>query len=408
MTEKLDTIIIGGGQAGLSLSYLLTQQGREHLVLEKAGRAGEAWRWRWDSFTFVTPNWAIRLPGGNYQGDNPDGYMPRDEIIGMFEAYVTRHGLPVRYGVAVKAVKRTETGYTVEADGTTWEAANVVVATGSFQKPKSPSFSANIAKDVLQIHSGEYRNPSALPPGAVLIIGSGQSGCQIAEELYQSGRKVFLSVGSAGRAPRRYRGKDVFWWLDKSGFFDRTLDKLPSPKARFAGNPQASGTRGGHPINLHQFARDGVTLLGRVQGADDHRIALAPNLKEALGKVDEFEVNLLKMIDGFIAKSGLDAPKEEAPQLRDGYETEVITELDLRAAGVSSIIWAMGYTFDFSLVQLPIFDDDGYPVQQRGVTDYPGLYFLGLHWLHTAKSTLLLGVGEDAAYVAEHIATRGQ
>ncbi len=406
MTEKLDTIIIGGGQAGLSLSYLLTQQGREHLVLEKAAKAGEAWRHRWDSFTFVTPNWAIRLPGGEYQGNDPDGYLPREDIIAMFESYVAVHNLPVRFGVGARAVKRTEAGYTVEADGSTWEAANVVVATGSFQKPKLPSFSINLPTGILQLHSGEYRNPGSLPPGAVLVIGSGQSGCQIAEELYQSGRKVFLSVGSAGRALRRYRGQDIFWWLDKSGFFDRTLDKLPSPKARFAGNPQASGTRGGHTINLHQFARDGVTLLGRVQGASDHKIVLAPNLKEALGKIDGFEVNLLKMIDGFVEKAGLDAPKEDVAQLRDGYDSEVITELDLEAAGVTTIIWAMGYAFDFSLVQLPIFDGDGYPVQQRGVTDYPGLYFLGLHWLHTSKSTLLMGVGEDAAYVAEHIAAR--
>lgn len=404
MTEKLDTIIIGGGQAGLSLSYLLTQQGREHLVLEKAAKAGEAWRWRWDSFTFVTPNWAIRLPGAEYRGHDPDGYMSRDDIIAMFEQYA--QNLPVRYGAQATVVKQTEAGYTVETGAGTFEAANVVVATGSFQKSKIPSFSADIPANILQLHSGEYRNPQSLPPGAVLVIGSGQSGCQIAEELYQSGRKVFLSVGSAGRAPRRYRGQDIFWWLDRSGFFNRTLDKLPSPKARFAGNPQASGARGGHTINLHQFARDGVTLLGRVQGASDHKIVLAPNLKEALGKVDEFEVNLLKMIDGFVEKAGLDAPKEDVAQLRDGYDSEVITGLDLEAAGVTAIIWAMGYAFDFSLVQLPIFDGDGYPVQQRGVTQHPGLYFLGLHWLHTAKSTLLMGVGEDAAYVAGHIAGR--
>ncbi len=404
MTEKLDTIIIGGGQAGLALSHYLTRQGREHVVLEKARQAGEAWRQRWDSFTFTTPNWAIRLPGTEYQGRDPDGFLPRADIIAMFEQYARNSS--VRFGVRATAVKRIEAGYIVETDGDPLEAANVAVATGSFQKPKIPLFSANIPSDVLQLHSGQYRNPPSLPPGAVLVIGSGQSGCQIAEELYQSGRKVFLSVGSAGRAPRRYRGKDIFWWLAESGFFDRPVDKLPSPKARFVGNPQVTGAGGGHSLNLHQFARDGVTLLGRVQDASDHKIALAPNLKESLAKVDKFEADLLKMIDGYIEKTGLDAPLEAVPQLRDGFDTDEQTELDLQTAGITTIIWAMGYSFDFSLVQLPIFDDDGYPVQQRGVTNYPGLYFLGLHWLHTAKSTLLLGVGEDAAYAAEHIAAR--
>ncbi|MBW7885264.1 MAG: FAD-dependent oxidoreductase, partial [Caldilineaceae bacterium] len=183
----------------------------------------------------------------------------------------------------------------------------------------------------------------------------------------------------------------------------QTPDKLPSPKARFAGNPQLSGASGGHSLNLHQFARDGVILLGRVQSAHNDRMAFAPNLNETLAKVDELEANLLRMIDSYIEKSGLHAPKETLPQLRDGYSAETITELDLKATGIGTVIWAMGYTWDFNLVKLPVLDADGYPVQQRGVTQYPGLYFLGLHWLHTRKSALLLGVGEDAAYVAEHI-----
>src|SRR5574341_1477662 len=218
VADKINTLIIGGGQAGLSLSYLLTQQGREHVVLEKAAGAGEAWRHRWDSFTFVTPNWTIRLPGAEYRGRDPDGYLPRAEIIAMFEQYVRGCNLPVRFGVEATAVKQSDGGYTVETNDGAIDAANVVVATGSFQKPKLPAFSADIAKDVLQIHSGEYRNPQSLPSGGVLMIGSGQSGCQIAEELYPSGRKVYLSVGSAGRIPRRYRGKDGVWWLREAGF----------------------------------------------------------------------------------------------------------------------------------------------------------------------------------------------
>lgn len=404
MAEKIQTLIIGGGQAGLALSHYLTQAGHEHVVWEAAAAAGGAWHQRWDSFTLVTPNWTIRLPGQEYTGDDPDGFLPRAEIVAMFERYAAP--LPVYYGRRARSVRKTEAGYLVESEAQTCQAANVVIATGTFQSPKLPAFSAELPAGVLQIHSGQYRSPAALPEGAVLVLGTGQSGCQIAEELYQHGRRVYLSAGSTGRAPRRYRGQDTFWWLTECGFFDQTADKLPSPKARFAGNPQLSGARGGHSLNLHQFAREGVTLLGRVQGAHDGRIGFAPNLKEMLAKADELEANLLKMIDGYIEKNGLRAPEAEVPLLRDGYAAPTLTELDLKAAGISTIIWAMGYAWDFGLVQLPILDADGYPVQQRGVTQFPGLYFLGLHWLHTRKSALLLGVGQDAAYVADHILAR--
>jgi putative flavoprotein involved in K+ transport len=243
-----------------------------------------------------------------------------------------------------------------------------------------------------------------LPPGAVLVVGSAQSGCQIAEELYQSGRTVYLCVGAAGRVPRRYRGRDMYEWLNLCGFFDRTAEQLPSPQARFAGNPHLSGRDGGHSLNLHQFARDGVVLLGHLQGAQDGRIGLAPDLKENLAKADKLEVEAVKLVDGYIQKNGLDAPPEKLPELRDGYQAREIGELNLRSAGITSIIWAMGYAFDFSMVKVPAFDDYGFPVQKRGVTDYPGLYFVGLPWLSKQKSGLLLGVGEDAALIASQIA----
>ena len=280
----------------------------------------------------------------------------------------------------------------------------MVVATGMYQRPKIPAFSSGLPTDILQLHSGQYRNPAGLPPGAVLVVGSGQSGCQIAEELYKSGRRVYHSIGSAGRAPRRYRGKDTYEWLVLAGFFDRTPDMLPSPKARFAPDPHLSGAGGGHTLNLHRFARDGVTLLGHLRGAADGRLDVAPDLYESLSKADQFEAQLVKLIDGYIAKNGLDAPQERLPELRDGFDQAVITELDVRKAGITSVIWAAGYRFDFSLVKLPTFDEDGYPVQQRGVTRYPGLYFVGLPWLHTRKSGLLLGVAEDAEYIAGRIA----
>lgn len=406
MAQRVETIVIGGGQAGLSMSYFLAQAGREHAVLEQAAASGEAWRnHRWDSFTLVTPNWTFKLPGAEYQGDAPDGFMPRDEIVSRFEQYVERYHLPVLYNTPVASVERLGDGekYRITTSAETYLADQVVVATGLFQQPKTLPFSANLPTGILQLHSDEYHNPDALPPGAILVVGSGQSGCQIAEELYQSGRKVYLSTSGAGRVPRRYRGQDIVWWLDRNGFFDRTADRLPSPKDRFAANPHLSGKDGGHTLNLHQFARDGVTLLGHIRGAQDGKIWLAPDLRDNLARSDRAETEILKMIDDYIQSMGLDAPPEELQKLEDGYTVEILTELDLHRAGIATVIWAIGYQFDFSLVRLPVVDDFGYPLQNQGMTAYPGLYFLGLPWLRTFKSGLLLGVGQDAALVASKI-----
>ncbi len=408
MTEYIDTIIIGGGQGGLSTSYYLKQRGREHIILEQADQAAEAWRNRWDSFTLNTPNSMTRLPGAEYQGDDPDSFINRNEIIAYFAAYIERFELPIRYGVQVTSVKPIKAGYLVTTAETAFEAANVVIATGLYQQPRIPPFSTNLSAEIRQLHSSEYRNPEALPAGAVLVVGSAQSGCQIAEELYQGGRKVYLSVGSAGRLPRRYRGKDVTYWLEALGFFGRTADKLPSPKARFAGSAHSTGKDGGHTINLHQFAQDGVILLGHIQSAKESWISLAPDLMENLAKADKLEADVVNEVDQYVEKNGLDAPLETLPELRDGYEVDVILELDLDSAGITSVIWATGFKFDFSLVKLPTFDEDGYPVQKRGVTEYPGLYFVGLPFLHTFKSGLLFGVGDDAAHVVSALATNGK
>jgi putative flavoprotein involved in K+ transport len=408
MTESIETIIIGGGQAGLATSYCLNLLGCDNLVLEQANQPGNAWRnGRWDSFTLVTPNWSVQLPGAEYQGDDPQGFLPRDDIVAYFEHYVERHRLPVRFGIRAVSVEPDDSGYLVKTDGISFKASNVVIATGLFQKPKDPPFSANLPASILQLHSGEYRNPQALPPGAVLVVGSAQSGCQIAEELTQSGRKVYLCVGSTGRVPRHYRGKDIVEWFNLVGLFDRTPDKLPSPRAKFAGNPHLSGKNGGHTINLHQFARDGVTLLGRLQDVQDGKALIAPDLMENLAKVDRFEADIQKRIDGYIEINKLESPEEILPVLRDGYETPILTELELKASGIGTVIWALGYHFDFSLVKLPVLDQDGFPLQNEGVTVYPGLYFVGMPWMATQKSGLLLGVGKYAAAIAEHIASRG-
>jgi putative flavoprotein involved in K+ transport len=405
MSKDIETVIIGGGQAGLAMSYYLKARGREHIVLEQAAQPANAWRnGRWDSFTLVTPNWTVQMPGAGYQGNAPDGFMSKDEVVTYLEDYIERFNLPVQFQARVLEVSAGSNGdgYRVVTEDEVYKASHVVVATGMFQSPKLPAFSSNIAEHIDQMHSSQYRNPEALSLGAVLVVGSAQSGAQIAEELYKHGRKVYLSIGSAGRGPRRYRGKDIVEWL--SFLPERTVDQLPSPKAKFLGSPAVSGANGGHTLNVHQFAYDGVILLGRLQAASGALISLAPDLMDNLTNTDKLELEMVKMIDGYIEKAGLEAPEEELPQLKHGYEAEVIEELDLEEAGITTIIWATGYTFDFTMVKLPIQDEDGYPIQERGVTGYPGMYFLGLPWLYKQGSGLLSGVGEDAEYLASAIA----
>ena len=409
MLHKIDTVIVGGGQAGLAISYYLSQEGREHVVLERASTVANAWRnQRWDSFTLVTPNFQVRMPGAEYDGNDPYGFMSLAEVVEYFDDYVECFRLPVRCGVEVFSVEKVGDGYVVRTSEKNYAAENVVIATGLYQSPKIPPFSKEIPPSILQLHSMDYKNPSSLPEGAVLVVGTGQSGAQIAQELYQSGRKVYLSIGSAGRVPRRYRGKDINDWFTRIGMFDTKVGELKSASDKFHPHPQISGKNGGQSLNLHQFARDGVILLGHVRDVHEGKLILTPDLKETLAKVDQFETNALKMVDDYISRTGLDAPTETIPQLRDGYSQEVIPELDLKDSGIATVLWATGYTFDFSLVKFPVIDADGYPIQKRGVTEYEGLYFLGMPWIHSRRSGILFGVGDDAAYLAAHIVARAQ
>lgn len=406
MPEMIDTIIVGGGQAGLATSYCLRRQGREHIVLERSTRVGSAWHQRWDSFTLITPNWSIRLPGAEYQGDHPDDFMPKSEIIDYLEKYACEYEMPLVFDSQVSAVEPCEGGFRVRTSRGEMTALNVVIATGMYQTPKVPPLSAAVDPGILQIHSHDYRSPESLPPGGVLVVGSAQSGCQIAEELYQSGRQVYLSVSKAGRFPRRYRGKDILRWNVEIGSDDRTVDSLPSPASKFEASSHGTGKNGGHTINLHQFARDGVVLLGRIQSAARSRIRLWPDLKENLAFADQVEAELVKEIDEYIMKNGISAPEERLPSLQDGYASEETRELDLRSAGITSIVWATGFRFDFSLVKLPVFDRDGFPIQRRGVTPHPGLYFIGLPYLYTTRSGTLGMVGRDAAHLVEQMKMR--
>ncbi|HWZ36738.1 MAG TPA: NAD(P)/FAD-dependent oxidoreductase [Bradyrhizobium sp.] len=407
MTTTVNTVIVGGGQAGLSVSHYLSKLSVDHVVLE-AERPGEAWRnHRWDSFTLNTPRWQSRLPVVRYGEDDPDGFMPKEEIVACLEQLA--HRLPVRSGTRVGRVERDSASgdYVVEiSGGERIKARNVVMATGLYQSPKIPAVGRELPADIRQVHSDLYRNPQQLQPGAVLVVGSAQSGAQIAEELYESGRKVYLAVGRAGRTPRRYRGRDANWWSARLGLYDRKVSELPSPKAKFSGKPHISGTKGGHTLNLHQFARDGVVLLGRLERAKGTVLELASDLHDNLAAADRAEAEFVRAVDAYVTATGMTAPEETLPVLHDGFVQPILTELDLKTAGITNVIWATGYAFDFSMIKLPVVDGDGFPLQARGVTACPGLFFVGLPWLHTAKSGLLYGVGEDACYIAERIAQR--
>jgi putative flavoprotein involved in K+ transport len=413
VAQEVEAVVIGAGQAGLAISYFLTQQGRAHVVLEHAAQVANAWRHgRWDSFTLVTPNWSVRLPGFPYSGDDPDGFMPRDEVVLHLERYAASFGAPVCYGKQVTAIDpASNSGHNLvsASDGSCYIAPNVIVATGSYQFPRPTALSEKLPRHIIQVHSSSYRNPDNLPSGAVLVVGSADTGCQIAEELHESGRQVYLCVGRAGRRPRRYRGKDIVFWSELLGRSDQTVDQVPLPGARFAANPQATGKNGGHTLNLHHFAQNGMVLLGRLIGAQDGKIQLAPDLSENLADADKASDDFKRDVDAFIRATGMDAPDPQPDPIdeaRSDAGKDAPTTLDLQAAGVTSVIWANGYGFDHSWVHLPVLDEVGFPIQRRGVTQFSGLYFLGMNLLYKRKSGILLGVGEDAAHVAAHIAAR--
>jgi putative flavoprotein involved in K+ transport len=411
MVEQVGVAVIGAGQAGLAISYYLTQQARTHVVLEKDRQVGSAWRHgRWDSFTLVIPNWSVRLPGFPYRGEQPDGFMNRAEIVNHLEQYASSFGAPVRFGVTVTAVDPAPSGgYLVSTtDGDTYAAANVVVATGSYQFPRPTKLAEAFPAYVAQLHSSLYRNPDGLPPGAVLVVGSADTGCQIVEELFESGRQVYLCVGRSSRRPRRYRGKDAVFWTVTLGGMNQTVDQLPDPSARFAGNPHLTGRNGGHTLSLHHFARNGVVLLGRLIDVHGDSIVLAPDLQDNLAFADKGSDDFKNNVDAFVRENGMDVPAKEpdpTDEVRSDASRNSPPTLDLQAAGITSVIWANGYGFDYSWVHLPVLESWGYPIQQRGVTRFPGLYFLGMNLLHSRKSGILFGVGEDAAHVAADIAS---
>lgn len=409
--ERVDTLVIGGGQAGLSTSYWLTRAGIEHLVLERQTKHGGAWHERWDSFHLVAPNFTLLLPGMPYSGPEPDAFSPRSDVIDYVQAYAKFSGAPVRLGCNVERLASNDGAFEAHAGSATFIAQNVVLATGPYQRPKVPQLAQQIPSHIRQIHSNDYRRPAQLPEGGVLVVGTGQSGTQIAEELLRSGRDVHLAVSMCPSVPRRYRGRDVIWWLLKSfqnrerlGLPFPTVDDLPTPAARFACNPHCSGTEGGHDIHLRQFARRGMHLYGRLESAAGSVLEFSGDLAERLEFADtRFDEEFRPLFDAYITAAGIQAPADDrAP--RDRWVPPSVTQLDLDAAGIRCIVWATGYSLDFRWVDLPIFDQWGYPRHRRGVTEFPGLYAVGLPWLYSEPSSVFAGVGADAAHVVEHLA----
>jgi putative flavoprotein involved in K+ transport len=410
MDEAMDVVVIGAGQGGLAVSYLLTQEGIRHTVLER-GRIGETWRsQRWDSFHLNTPNWANGLPGMEFAPDAPDAFGHRDELVSFFEDYARSFGAPVREHTPVTSLERlSNNGYRVRTGGESIQARAVVIASGGMSRPRQPAMAQNLPGDIASLTAGSYKSPETLPEGAVVVVGSGQSGCQIVQDLLDAGRRVYLCTSRVGRLPRRYRGREILTWWREMGFMDVRVDELENPAVQFAAQPQISGADGGRTVSLQSLARDGATLLGRALDVDGHVLKLGRELMECIQFADEKARAFKADIDAFIQREGIDAPGPEPdpgePPLPDLGGSDLWERLDLRQAGVSSVIWCTGFDADWDWVKVDVFDDAGHMRHRDGIASSPGLYCIGFPWLSKRKSGILWGIPEDAARIVEHIRT---
>jgi putative flavoprotein involved in K+ transport len=408
LPPRVETVVVGAGQAGLVMSWHLQRAGRDHVLLERRSTLGGGWQDRWHAFRLVTPNWTTSFPGAPYDGDEPDGYMPRDELIARVAGYADTIAAPVVLETTVEHARPDGEGWLVETSQGHVRAGRVIVATGGFGAPRVPPVADELPGHICQLHSQDYRRAADLPPGAVLVVGSGQTGVQLAEELLAAGREVYLCVGSAGRVPRRYRGRDIFHWLSRIvedgpsvGVVLPLASQLPDPRLRFAANPQLSGQGGGHEPNLRAMAHDGAVLLGRLEGVDGTRCHLGDGLQRDLDGADRFfDERFRELIDGYIAAAGVDAPPPE-PRARADFEPSPHDTVDLVAAAISTVLWTSGYRTDYSWIDVPVTDGFGLPVQDRGLAQVPGLAFIGSLWQHDLASASLLGLQRDARMLAE-------
>jgi putative flavoprotein involved in K+ transport len=405
--QHYPVVIVGGGQAGLSTSYHLREQGIDHLVFEKH-KAMHAWQTqRWDNFCLVTPNWQCALPGHPYQGGDPDGFMVKHEILDYLKGFRAVVDPPIREGVSVRRVTpRSEGDFLVSTTSGEVSADNVVVASGGYHEPIVPRMAERLPGHIAQIHSAQYRNPEQLPEGAVLVVGSGQSGAQIAEDLHLAGRKVVLAVGHAPRCARFYRGRDVVTWLADMGYYEMSVDQHPLREGvRDNTNHYVTGRDGGRDIDLRKFATEGMELYGVLRDYDGANLVFDTNLASALDDADRTYNGINAAIDKYIAENGIEAPP---PSVYEPVWTPAAERptLDLAASGIAAIVWCIGFKPDFHWLDAPVFNGAGHPQHRRGVTAQEGVYFIGLPWLHTWGSGRFGAVGRDAEHIVAHIAAR--
>ncbi|WP_296256898.1 MULTISPECIES: flavin-containing monooxygenase [unclassified Pseudomonas] len=401
---EIDTLVVGAGQAGVAMSEHLSKLGIAHLVLERS-RIAEAWRsGRWDSLVANGPAWHDRFPGLEFDDLSPDGFAPKERVADYFEAYARKFNAPVRTGVEVRKVERYagRPGFRVETSEGVIHAHRVVVATGPFQRPVIPAIAPSDER-LTQIHSAQYRNPQQLPAGAVLVVGAGSSGTQIADELQRAGRQVYLSVGQHDRPPRSYRNRDFCWWLGVLGEWDQAAMKPGREHVTIA----VSGAHGGRTVDFRELAQRGLKLVGVTRSFASGVASFQQDLAENLARGDDNYLAVLDAADAYIERNGLDLPLE--PQARRVYPdpdcvSDPILELNLAEAGITTIVWATGFATDYSWMKVDAFDANGKPRHQRGVSTESGIYFLGLPWQSRRGSSFIWGVWHDAKYVADHIA----
>ncbi|RLV50555.1 MSMEG_0569 family flavin-dependent oxidoreductase [Nocardioides mangrovicus] len=410
--EQVAVVVVGAGQAGLATSWHLRQAGIDHVVLE-ASTAGHEWAdTRWDSFTLVTPNWQCRLPGYAYDGPDPDGFMNREEVVTWLGGYPATFDPPLVEHTRVTSLTQDPDGFTVTSIGpdgeVTRRAEAVVVATGGYHIPVVPAWALALDPSVHQLTASDYQNPASLPEGAVLVVGSGQSGAQIAEDLHLAGRQVHLAIGDAPRVARTYRGRDSMTWLAEMGLYDTPVAQYPGGlAAREKTNHYVTGRDGGHDIDLRRFAADGMRLHGLLTEGSGTTLRFRPTLRRSLDSADAVYNSICADIDRYIEAEGVQAPppsRYEPVWQPDENTDQELLDLDLAEAGITSVVWAIGYRPDYRWVEVGVFDGTGRPTHQRGVTAVRGLYFLGLPWLHTWGSGRFLGIAEDAEHVATHLA----
>ena len=418
VTVAVDVVIVGGGQAGLATAFYLRRAGLEFVVLER-GHVGETWRTqRWDNFALNTPNWMNGLPGAPYEGTDPLGFMTHGELTTSFEAYVERFDLPVRTGVTITRVQEADrdgrflvVGESSTGEPALFDAGAVVIATGILQSPRIPPVGARIPNEILQLHTGDYRTPEALPSGSVVVVGGGQSGAQIVEDLLGANRTVYFSISKVARLPRSYRGRDFMdWWLDM-GLWDTRPHDVEDPAELRTRNPTVSGVGArGHTISYQQLSRGGARLMGRLVDVQDRTLFTDDRVMEYIENADAKSREFKDGINRYINDEGLDAPEPEADPadvaVPAGEIVPSLTTLDLDAADVGTVIWSTGFTADFSWIQLPVTDDEGNPQHDRGVGTVDGVFFIGFPWLSKRKSAIIFGVDEDAQHITHTIVQR--